>query len=508
MSAAAIEANYGTLADELGKYAMDPFGFVNVAFDWGVGALANYRGPDAWQEQFLRELGAEIRRRNFRNQAPVDPIRMAIASGHGIGKSTLFAWLHWFIMNTRPHAKGRVTANTYTQLETTTWAEIQRWGSLLINAHWWDVTRSAVRCKLAPDAWFSVPITCAEENSEAFAGQHNAASTSFFLFDESSLIPDKIWEVAEAGLTDGEPMWFAAGNPTRNTGEFYEICFGKKRQRRNVRSIDSRTCKFPNHDLHNEWIADHGIDSDFVRVRILGQPPHQAEDQLIGRVLVNEAQSREIEPLASDPLVAGVDVPDGGSAWFVVRFRRGLDTRPGPFIPRPIRIAGSQIDRETMIQWLARILATDDERHRVSAMFVDSAFGAPIVERLHMLGFDQVQEITFGGKSPDPRYGNMRAYMWGKELREWLRRGAIDREDKWLEQDLLAPGFHYRVAGDGAMIIESKAEIKARGIEKSIDDGDSLALTFARPVAPLNDYSYQRSYQRVQPQEGTWMLNM
>jgi hypothetical protein len=185
-----------------------------------------------------------------------------------------------------------------------------------------------------------------------------------------------------------------------------------------------------------------------------------------------------------------------------------LDTRPGPFIPRPIRIAGSQIDRETMIQWLARILATDDERHRVSAMFVDSAFGAPIVERLHMLGFDQVQEITFGGKSPDPRYGNMRAYMWGKELREWLRRGAIDREDKWLEQDLLAPGFHYRVAGDGAMIIESKAEIKARGIEKSIDDGDSLALTFARPVAPLNDYSYQRSYQRVQPQEGTWMLNM
>src|SRR5690349_21998692 len=32
-----------------------------------------------------------------------------------------------------------------------------------------------------------------------------------------------------------------------------------------------RSCKFPNHALHEEWIDDYGIDSDFVRVRILGQ---------------------------------------------------------------------------------------------------------------------------------------------------------------------------------------------------------------------------------------------
>ena len=51
---------------------------------------------------------------------------MATASGHGIGKSTLVAWIvAWivvWIMSTRPHCQGTVTANTFTQLQTKTWA--------------------------------------------------------------------------------------------------------------------------------------------------------------------------------------------------------------------------------------------------------------------------------------------------------------------------------------------------------------------------------------------------
>ena len=35
------------------------------------------------------------------------------------------------------------------------------------------------------------------------------------------------------GLVDGEPMIFAFGNPTRNTGAFYQACFGNKRHRWN-----------------------------------------------------------------------------------------------------------------------------------------------------------------------------------------------------------------------------------------------------------------------------------
>ena len=89
-----------------------------------------------------------------------------------------------------------------------------------------------------------MPTTCAEENSEAFAGHHNKNSTSFFLFDESSLNTRQDLGMADAGLTDGEPMWFAFGNPTRNIGAFYEATFENQAHRWHARSIDSRTGKF------------------------------------------------------------------------------------------------------------------------------------------------------------------------------------------------------------------------------------------------------------------------
>jgi hypothetical protein len=37
--------------------------------------------------------------------------------------------------------------------------------------------------------------------------------------------------VAEGGLTDGEPMVFAFGNPTRATGKFFKATFGSEKHR-------------------------------------------------------------------------------------------------------------------------------------------------------------------------------------------------------------------------------------------------------------------------------------
>lgn len=469
------------LASEIGKYWDDPLGFVCDCFEWPDEPNA---GPDDWQREFLGDLGREVKKRGFDGRTPVEPIRFAVASGHGIGKSTLMAWLFWWIMATRPDAKGRVTANTYTQLETTTWAEIQKWSKRFRAKTWFFVTGSKIYHLDNKEGWFAVPLTCAEENSEAFAGQHNRESTSFFLFDESSLIPDVIWDVAEAGLTDGEPMLFAFGNPTRNTGKFYEIAFGAARHRWNQRSIDARNCRFPNKVQQEEWIQDYGLDSDFCRVRICGIAPIQSEEQLISRTAVEAAQRREVQTLKDDPLVAGVDVPDGGSAWFVVRFRRGVDARPGARVPLPIRVAGSRTSREAMVTKLAEVMDDKDKDRRVTAMFIDSAFGAALVERLHVLGHANVHEVRFADKSPDLRYANMRAYMWASGIKNWLDHGALDKNDKKLLVDLCGPGFRHRVGGDGALLVESKDEMKDRGLP-SPDDGDAFALTFARRVAPI-----------------------
>jgi hypothetical protein len=466
----------------------DPLKFVQYAFPWGVPGteLEGETGPDDWQRQELENLGRLIKDRGFDGHSAVNPIRVALASGNGVGKTAFFAWVHWFLMSTRVNAKGRVTANTYTQLEITTWAEIQRWHKLLICRHWFEVTGSKSYAVANPEGWWSKPITCDETNSEAFAGQHNKQSTSFFLFDESSLIPDTIWDVADAGMTDGEPFHLAAGNPTRNTGRLYEVCFGSHAHRWHHRSIDARKCRLPNKALHDSWIQDYGLDSDYCRVHILGLPPRQNEEQFIGRDLVEGAQARTGHYLDSDPLIAGCDVADGGSAWFVVRFRRGFDTRPGAHIPQPIRVAGSKIDRDAMVIILADVLRNPNKAHRPQALFVDAAFGAAIAERLRSdpkYRFENVEEVRFGGKSPDQEHANKRAWMWGA-AKAWLAKGAIDRADKKLGDDLMGPGYRRRLGGDGGIVLESKEEMARRGVA-SPDDGDAFVLTFAAPVAPV-----------------------
>ena len=92
---------------------------------------------------------------------------------------------------------------------------MQYWAKLKINAEWLTVTSSLMYEPHARESWKCSPQSCREENSEAFAGQHNTGSTSFYVFDEGSAVPDEIYQVAEGGLTDGAPMIFIFGNPTR-----------------------------------------------------------------------------------------------------------------------------------------------------------------------------------------------------------------------------------------------------------------------------------------------------
>ena len=151
-------------------------------------------------------------------------------------------------------------------------------------------------------------VTWNKDRSEAFAGQHAVAATSFYINDEASAVHDKIWEVQYGGLSDGEPMRFAFGNPTRNIGEFHR-CFGKQRHRWICQQVDSRDAQITNKALIQQWIDDYGLNSDFVRVRALGKEPKAGEKQLIPSNVVLEAMTRELTHVATDePVVMGIDV--------------------------------------------------------------------------------------------------------------------------------------------------------------------------------------------------------
>jgi hypothetical protein len=314
-----------------GPISLGPFGLrqIRVSVE-SAGPLEKSCGPDTWQADFLRQLGEEVRRRNFDGVTPVMPIRFTTASGHGIGKSVLVAFIVNWIMSIRPSAQGTITADTFQQLSTRTWATLSTWTQRCKTGHWFEVTGQRMYHKRFKDSWSCSAHSCKEDNSEAFAGQHAVSSTSFYVFDEASAVPDKIFEVAEGGCVDGEPMFFQFGNPTRSRGAFHRATFGSERKRWIVRSIDSRTCRFSNKELIEQWRQDRGEDSDFFRVRVLGVPPGADDSQFIDLQRIRDAQKREIAVLNDEHLIAGVDLAWGGEDWNVVRFRRGKDARTIP----------------------------------------------------------------------------------------------------------------------------------------------------------------------------------
>ena len=475
-----LTANH-QLADEISKFYADPLGFVLFAYPWGeLGPLENETGPDDNQRSFLIDLGKEVEERGFDGSTPVEPIRMAETSGHGTGKSVRGAWIAGWILSTRINSIGTVTAGTYTQLEGRTWAAIQHWMKLCITAHWFDIRAGGIFHKNARETWKILPQTCRPENAQSFAGQHARTSTSWYMADEASQVDDEIFTTIEGGLTDGEPMVFMWGQPVRNSGKLHRVCFGSEQARWNVRRVDSRNSRFTNKELIQQWISDYGEDSDFVRVRVLGLPPRASELQFIDQTRVNAAQEREAQSLYDDPLICGVDVSGGGEAWTVARFRKGFDARSIP----PIRITGEETrNRDAVIGRLAEILRDPRPERKIAAMFIDTAFGAPIVERLRSLGYTQVHEVNFGDTHPpDSHDSNMRAYMWRK-MKDWLLYGAIpsQKDDHKLESDLTGPGYH--INNSGKLVLESKADMQKRGLS-CLDDSDATALTFAHPVAP------------------------
>jgi hypothetical protein len=495
------------LANKIQSFYSDPGGFVLFAFPWGEAGteLEHESGPDENQKRFLLDVGKAVRARAFNGRDPVMPLLFAIASGHGTGKTVLGAWLAIWILSTRPDSIGRVTAGTYTQLESVTWAVIQHWVGLSITGHWFIIQAHGIYHKLRPKTWKLVALTCKEEKAQAFAGQHAKTSTSWYLFDEASLVPDKVWTVAKGGLTDGEPMMFAWGQPERNSGRFYEVNWGREEHQWDHRCFDSRSSRFTNKELIARDIAEYGIDSDFVRVRIRGIHPLASELQFIDRARILGAQQRQVVTFPDDPLIAGFDASGGGSAWNVVRFRRGLDARSIP----PLRVPGElSRDRSMLLAKLTEILREQHPDRKIAVMFVDSAYGAPYVERLHTLGFGNVVEVNFGAPSPDRHQANMRAYMWNL-CKEWLLHGAITADDGKLALDLGSPGAYIRP--NGQLVIESKESMQKRGLA-SPDDGDALALTFAQPVAPLtpelkdpDEEEFAVSWFTFSPGQGGWM---
>jgi len=461
-----------------------PSRWARVAWDWGHGELERHSGPRPWQDDISGVIEEHLADPATRYQ----PLKISVASGHGIGKSAEMGMLSNWAMSCFTDAKIVTTANTEGQLRTKTAPEIGKWFRMSLTAHWFDIQTMSIKSRdpARSESWRQDFIPWSEHNTEAFAGLHNEGKIILLLFDEASKIHDKVWEVAEGALTDEDTIiiWIVFGNPTRNSGRFRE-CFRKFRHRWVGRQIDSRTVPGTNKQFLQQLVDDNGEDSDIVKVRVRGQFPSQSAMQFISEADVDAARNRHLRPEQYNfaPVIIGVDPAWTGDDNLEIVLRQGLYSKSLMTIPKN--------DNDVHI---ANLIVRFEDEYHADAVFIDAGYGTGIKSAGDVMGRSW-RLIWFSGKAIDPGFFNKRAEMWGG-MKKWLKAGgAIDPQDQGLYDDLVGPETVPRL--DGKILLESKEDMKERGLP-SPNKGDALGLTFAEPVAKKQRYVSANNHSSVE----------
>lgn len=467
--------------------ADDPYKWVMAAYPWGQKGtpLAKFKGPRKWQVKILKRITRHIFEGRVFDLAEL--LQLARASGRGIGKSALVAWLVIWFLSTRIGATVIVSANTEDQLRKVTFAEIGKWAVMALNSHWFEVVGITVTpakwlkeiverdLQKGTGAWGAFGKLWSEDNPDAYAGAHNHEGV-MVIFDEASGIPDAIWAVAKGFFTEPTKnrFWIAFSQGRRNSGYFYEI-FNKKRDFWDGDQIDARTVEGTDPAIYQEILDEHGEDSDEARVEVYGQFPNNDDISFIAVSVVDKAIARgKLLPKITDktaPIIIGIDPSGGGSDWFVILVRQGrtiLDIQ---------RFKITDDEKGTMEGVGHIILAIKKYKPAMTVCDV-GMMGGPIVDRCNEQRY-KVKKVNFAWKSSNKqRYGNKRAQMWAG-AKKWLETAVLP-DDQRLRTDLT--GVKKKPDSNGVLWLESKKDMRARGLA-SPDSADALAVTFAFHVA-------------------------
>lgn len=454
-----------------------PYDFVYWAFPWGEqGELYKRSGPEPWQAKVLFDMQQTMLAGEARGEESSleEAYQVAIRSGHDIGKTAGLSWLFWWGFSTRTDTRGRATANTERQLRQILQPEIAKWHRLFIARDFFKVDATTIRSAdpTRRDTWRFDLIPWSEDNPEAFAGLHNLEKRILVLFDEASGIHDKIWEVTDGVMHEAntELIWICTGNPTKNYGRFYE-CWHRFSNSWVKYKVDSREVSFTNIAKINKAIAEWGEDSDYVKVRYLGEFPDAASSQLIPVETIRDARVRAVETSDWEPTVMSLDVARFGQNETVLVYRQGKNARIKP-----------------AERW--RGLSTMETADRVAArykevqpdsLFVDEGgVGGGVVDRLRQLGIPCIG-VNFGSKPGSRPNGvlvaNKRAEMYCL-LRDWLREGGAIEDADELEDQLVAIEYFFNKKSEITLI--SKEDMEDEGFP-SPDWADAYAISFAFP---------------------------
>ena len=455
------------IADRFGKYADDPVAFCREVL--GVESATRRSNGEAYQFSVLRDVAATL--------------RVAVRSGHGVGKSAIDAWaLIWFLV-TRPYSRVVVLAPEFSrQIRAILFSEVRKWVRRSKVPLPLNVMTSRVLVQGHGEEWSATGMSTGGD-PDRLEGFH-AEGGVLVIVDEMKGVPQDAFDAVQGALTGLEDSRLLVTSVPggAGSGPFWKACVSEASRWRvhHLPSSDSD-------HVSPVWVEDRavgwGVGSPLYQTRVMGEFADAGEGVLFPLALIESAIGRDVRTAAGDTLGVDVARSAAGDLNCIARCRNGR--------VEIINTWRSADMMDTTQQVVNTITMTGAERVAVDV----GGPGGGVVDRLRQLGHN-VEGVHFGGASDDPhRFRNWRAAAFWR-LREAMERGEISLpDDDDLRADLSA--LRYLFTQDGRLQIESKDDCRKR-LGRSPDRADAVALAFCQKQqgASIEDIRHVRDAHR------------
>lgn len=477
-----------------------------------VGFCENVLGVEPWSAQV--EILEAVR----------DHPRVAVRSGHKIGKSRSAAVVALWFYCSWPDARVVMSSTTARQVDQILWREIRmvraRGGrclvcksailrllaegvthveaehryprpcphSALIEEEPGELARTGIK-----SADFREIVGFTAKEAEAVAGI--SGENLCYILDEASGIPQLIFDAIEGNRAGGARLVMFS-NPTKNEGEFYEAFHGKSSFYHGI-TVSSETT--PNVVSGRrlipglataEWIAEKkeewGESSPLYTIRVRGEHATHEEGKIFSVHAIGQAEERWADTPEQGRLFVGLD-PSGASGLgdetalvarrglkcIEIRVHRGLTT-DAILVQLVATLMRLKVPRETPVVVFDRENQLGSELHGKLKEYLDRNRGA--FEIVPVRASDRAQ------RQPDI-YHRMRDALTAN-LEAWFRDGGAIPEDAKLSAELHA--MEWKQAANGLLKVTPKDVLK-KLIGRSPDRYDGLALACWEPLSMRPD---------------------
>lgn len=413
--------------------------------------------------------------------------QVAIASGHGTGKSWLFAWLIDWHLRTYPSSNCLLTATNITQARTGVWKYLDEVQADILKNYPWQAghfVKEATRYFNVhfKDSWYCFTKTAPKNAASNIAGQH--ADWYMCIVDEAAEVADEIHGVLRGALTDERNRYIMASQPMKATGHFAEALTTLKGVIYKAHILNAEESPIVSKKfIRSKLIEYGGHHSPEYQIKVLGCLPDNLAGMLIPRAWFDIAMKIKLDMLNWGWVITA-DIAEGkfrdSSVWSVARVcGYGADR-----LVEVVEIFES-LDLDE-IQFANRLYNRAMELPNCTVAVDGDGAGRTVILHLQGLGMG-VEEIHWGlypfAETDKRRYRNLRAYS-SLKAREAIfeERMKLPNNKKLVEQGTKIP---YELK-EGRYVIMPKDQMRSKGI-KSPDIFDTICFFFLVDYVPVGD---------------------